>query len=190
MVSTDDAEVAKVAREGGASVPFMRPAHLGKDPYGVVDVCLNVLDEYDKSGRRFRTLIILLPTSPFRRASDIRAAADLFKNESASFLMSVSEFGHNPFGALKTSPAGQNVMEPCFPEYIGKKRHEVPKTFRVNGAIHIVDVESFRRANTYYGKPLFTYEMPWPRDVDIDTEADLRYAEYLIRTGAIDESDA
>jgi CMP-N-acetylneuraminic acid synthetase len=168
----------------------MRPAHLGKDPFGVVDVCLNVLDEYERSDRRFRTLIILLPTSPFRTALDIREAARVYNDEGASFLMSVSEFGHNPFGALKASPENEHVMEPCFPEYIGKKRHEVPKAYRANGAIHIVDVEAFRKANTYYGKPLYTYAMPWPRDIDIDTIEDFKYAEYLLRTGAIDESDA
>ncbi len=185
MVSTESSEIAEIAEKAGAHVPFMRPDRLSKDPYGVVDVCIHVLDEYEKLNQSFKKLIILLPTSPFRSIDDIQESNRIFNDSEAKFLMSVSEFGHNPFGALYFEKNEQTTVNPCFPGYIGKKTKEVPKTFRANGAICIVDVAAFREAGTYYGTPLHAYVMPWHRSIDIDTEIDFKFAEYLIKTKAI-----
>jgi N-acylneuraminate cytidylyltransferase/CMP-N,N'-diacetyllegionaminic acid synthase len=183
MVSTESEETAEIAIAAGAKVPFIRPDYLSKDPYGVVDVCINVLKTYEKNGSRFKKLIILLPTSPFRTKNDIRSANKIFDICDAKFLMSVSEFDHNPFGALRTDNENKNQMIACFPEYIGKKQNEVPKCYRANGAVCIVDVNAFLEAGTYYGKPLHTYTMPWQRSIDIDNEIDFRFAEFLIKNG-------
>lgn len=187
MVSTENEEISAIARSAGAKVPFMRPRHLAKDPYGVVDVCTHVLDEYEKRGKTFSKLIILLPTSPFRSSHDIQASNRIFDEKGAEFLMSVSEFEHNPFGALKFDIQGNEMMVPCFPQHIGKKRHDLPTIYRVNGAICIVNVTAFRDAGTYYGNPLYTYRMPWYRGIDIDTESDLKFAEFLLSSGKINE---
>ncbi|MBW1767645.1 MAG: acylneuraminate cytidylyltransferase family protein [Deltaproteobacteria bacterium] len=183
MVSTESPEIAEISRNMGAKVPFMRPEHLGKDPYGVVDVCMHVLGEYEKRGSNFKKLIILLPTSPFRTEVDIWEANKIFDGYKANFLMSVSEFEHNPFGALRFQEDSDNIMIPTFPEHIGKKRHEIPKTYSANGAICILDVQAFKKAGTYYGNPLYTYTMPWNRSIDIDTEMDLKFAEFLLQIG-------
>ena len=185
MVSTESQEVAKIAEEAGASIPFMRPEKLGKDPYGIVDVCNHVLDVYEAMGRTFDKLIILLPTSPFRSAEDILAADKIFKSNNAEFLMSMSAYEHNPLAALRRIENETDVMIPCFSEFIGKKRHEVPETFRANGGVTILNVKAFRTAGTYYGEPLYSYLMPWERSIDIDTEIDLRFAEFLIKEGVI-----
>lgn len=180
MVSTESPKVAEIATVAGAIVPFMRPDYLGKDPSGVVDVCLNVLSTYENQGKIFEKLIILLPTSPFRGVNDIRAANKLFEGCDAKFLMSVSECEHSPYGALRADPNHENRMIACFPEYIGRKRHEVPQSYRANGAICIVNVTAFKEAGTYYGTPLYVYEMPWFRSIDIDTEIDFNFAEFII----------
>ena len=189
MVSTESEEVARVARENGASVPFMRPEFLGRDPYGVSDVCLHVLGEYEKMGQTFDKLIILLPTSPLRTAEDIKNADAVFDRESARFLMSVTEVVHSPHAALQRSEKGApHVMVPCFPEWFGKKRHEIPVAYRIDGAVAILDVAAYREIGTYFGEPLHTYVMPWQRGVDIDTEADFAFAEFLIKERAYEEA--
>lgn len=185
MVSTESEIVAGIAREAGALVPFLRPEHLGRDPYGVVDVCMHVLDEYERRSRIFDHLIVLLPTCPFRSSRDIVEAERLFTTYRANFLMSVSEFSDNPYGALMVDSELEGVMVPCFPEGVGKKRHELPRTYRCNGAVSIFDVPAYREAGTDYGTPLFTYIMPWQRSVDIDTEMDFRFAEFLVQQGMV-----
>ncbi|WP_159427679.1 cytidylyltransferase domain-containing protein [Desulfonauticus submarinus] len=190
MVSTESEEIADIAKQAGAKVPFMRSKDLARDPAGVADVCLDVLRQYERIGKFFDILIILLPTTPFRTPNDIRNALDIFKKNKAKFLMSVSEFGHNPFWALKRLKQKSLIMEPCFPDFINLKRHELPNTYRANGAITIVDIPSFLENRTYYGRPLFTYTMPWNRSVDIDTLEDFLFAEFLLERGIFDEQDS
>lgn len=178
VVSTEDEQIAEVARTLGADVPFMRPLHLARDPAGVVDVALHTLGELRNRGKEYQTLVILLPTCPFRNADDVRNACELFRETNASFLMSVSRYEHTPFAAMSLD--GERRLRPYFSEYIGKKSQEMPKAYRANGAIHVLEVAAFERERSYYAQPLIGYEMPWQRSIDIDTEHDLRFAESLL----------
>lgn len=178
VVSTEDEEIAAMARSLGLETPFMRPNHLARDPAGVVDVALHALQTLREQGSEYRTLVIMLPTCPFRSAEDIRAAFALFCEKQARFLMSVSRYEHTPFAAMRLDQEGE--LHPYFPEYIGRKSQEMPAAYRANGAIHVLDVASFERARSYYAEPLVGYEMPWERSIDIDTEHDLRFAESLL----------
>ena len=63
------------------------------------------------------------------------------------------------------------------PEFFGRKSQEMPPAYRPNGAIHVLDVEAFKRERSYFGAPLVGYVMPRERSIDIDTEEDLRDAE-------------
>ena len=89
LVSTEDKEVADIAEGAGVELPFMRPDYLARDPAGVVDVALHVLDELESRGEGYDTLVILLPTSPFRRAGDITGAMERYLDQEVDFLMSV-----------------------------------------------------------------------------------------------------
>ncbi|MFZ5806401.1 MAG: cytidylyltransferase domain-containing protein [Verrucomicrobiota bacterium] len=179
IVSTEDKKVAQVARHAGAEVPFIRPEQLAKDPAGVSQVALHALEMLRKQGEIYDTLIITLPTCPFRSAQDIRDAYALFKKKNASFLMSVCRFPHTPFGAWEISE--KNIARPFFSEYAGIQSTRHPKAYRPNGAVHIVDVKAFEKAGTYIGQPLFAYEMPDERSIDIDTEEDFLYAEFKLK---------
>lgn len=180
MVSTESPEVADIARECGAAVPFLRPAVLGRNPHGVVDVCMHVLDAYEQTGRRFRTLAILLPTAPLRTAEDVRRAMETFSSLGASFLMTVSPFEHNPYSALRFVPGEEGRLTPCFPEWSGRMASTLPPPFRPDGAVCIVDVAAFRKAGTYYGDPLHASVTPWPNGLDVDTLADFELAEFYL----------
>ena len=178
VVSTEDDAIAATARQLGAETPFMRPMTLARDPAGVVDVALHALEALREQGDLYQTLVILLPTCPFRTHEDIRNAIDLFQRESGRFLMSVSRYEHTPFAAMKLGADG--LLQPFFQEYIGRKSQEMPQAVRANGAIHVLDVAAFEQARSYYAQPLLGYEMPWERSVDIDTVHDLRLAESLL----------
>jgi CMP-N,N'-diacetyllegionaminic acid synthase len=174
VVSTESEQVAQVARACGAEVPFMRPAELARDPAGVVQVALHALETLREAGARFRTVVILLPTCPFRSAQDIRDAFSLYEKNDGQFLMSVSPYPHTPFAAMRLQ---DGLLAPWFPQYSGKKSQELPDAWRPNGALHILDVAAFEKTRSYYSQPLLGYPMPAERSVDIDTEADWRDAE-------------
>lgn len=192
VVSTEDAEAAKVARACGADVPFTRPDHLARDPSGVVEVCLHALDELEVQGDSFSHLVILLPTSPFRRARHIREAFERFRAAGAPFLMSVTQLDSS---LLAAHIARGGLMEPLHPEWIGclgarAKKEELPTLVKANGAVVVADVKRLRAERDYYVYPLAYYSMPSPAGLDIDTEEDLKYAEFLLASGHVPEAAA
>lgn len=180
VVSTEDPEIAEVAQQWGAEVPFVRPEKLAVDPAGVETVALDALDRLEALGRSYQRIVILLPTSPLRSAEDIRAASILFRKQRALSLMSVTAYDHSPYSAYRDSEEA-GLLEPVFPEYNRIKSQELAPAWRCNGAIHILDVDFFREHKSYTCAPLLKFEMPRERSVDIDTQDDLLYAEFLKR---------
>ncbi|MEQ8356267.1 MAG: acylneuraminate cytidylyltransferase family protein [Kiloniellaceae bacterium] len=175
ILSTEDQEVADIAEGYGIEVPFLRPKELANDPAGVSDTALHAIEQLEALGEYYKSLVILLPTCPLRTAEDIQAAYQLFLQKNRPFLMSVSEFNHTPLAALQQSADG--TLDPYMPQYFGRKSQEMPAAYRPNGAIHVLDVEAFKRERSYLAEPLVGYVMPRERSIDIDTEEDLRSAE-------------
>lgn len=178
VLSTESQEVADIARQYGADVPFIRPEKLAKDPAGVSDVCLHALQKLREQGDEYDTIVAMLPTCPFRSAQDIRQAMQLYQDRQAQFLLSVSEFSHTPFAALNANEQG--FVKPFFTEHWGKRSQLLPTAYRPNGAIHIMDVAAFEKAQTYIAEPLLSYVMPASRSIDIDNIEDLEFARFLV----------
>ena len=187
VVSTEDDEVAQTALALGAEVPFTRPDHLARDPYGVVDVCLHALDALQAKGDHFDLLVILLPTSPFRTARHIDQALDVFHRSGADFLMSVTRLDSS---LLAAHVMKDRFMEPLHPEWIGRlgaraKAGELPSLVKSNGAITVARVPRIRQERAYYVYPLAAYSMEWPDGLDVDTEEDLLVANALLDSGRV-----
>ena len=183
VVSTEDAEIAALARAAGAEVPFERPGDLAVDPAGVVQVALHALDTLEAAGDRYDAICIMLPTCPFRTAADVEKAFAQFRARPEPNLMSVTPFDHTPFNALGVGDDG--LLSPHFPDRFGRKSQEQPAAFRPNGAIHILDVPWFRQARSYLAPPIVAYVMPRERSIDIDSEEDLRDAESMLAAGTV-----
>lgn len=183
VVSTEDAEVARLARSAGAEVPFERPGHLAVDPAGVVQVALHALEALQAQGAAFDVICIMLPTCPFRTVGDIRDAFERFRSRPERNLMSVSSFEHTPFNAMGIDAGG--MLFPHFPERFGRKSQEQPPAYRPNGALHILDVAWFQQSRSYLAPPIVAYVMPRERSIDIDTEADFAEAESLVAAGVV-----
>ena len=181
VVSTEDDEVAAVARRHGLEAPFMRPPELAVDPVEVDGVALHAVEALADRGERFDVLAIMLPTCPFRSADDIAAALDLFLVRDEPNLMSVAPFTHTPFAALRVDRSGR--VTPVFPDLFGQSARTHPAAYRPNGAIHVLDVSWFERSRSYTAGPMIGYVMPRDRSVDIDTEEDFRLAAHMIAAG-------
>ena len=181
-VSTEDDEVAAVAEKLDVEIPFKRPAVLARDPAGVVEVALHALDEWQKRGEAYDTLVILLPTSPFRTAVDIQQALQRYLDTKVNFLMSVTEQEHSPLSSLILK---NGLLTPLHPEWLNKTGAyggaDTPVLVRANGAVTIVDVDRFRVEKSYYAYPLAAYKMPWERSIDIDTLQDYAFAQFIAR---------
>ena len=180
MVSTDSEQYAQIARKWGASVPFWRSEATSTDQASSWDMVEEVLQNYEKMGRRFDTFCLLQPTSPLRNAQDIRGAYHIFREKASFAVVSVCEAEHSPLWCGHLPQSGE------FTGFIDregmKQRQSGGKFYRLNGAVYIVDITRFRQDRFLYQEGSFAYIMEQARSVDIDTELDFRYAELIAST--------
>jgi CMP-N-acetylneuraminic acid synthetase len=188
-VSTEDEEIAKISTLSGASVPFIRPEHLSKDPSTIIDVMLHTLEHYQSQDKKYDNICVLLPTAPFVLVKDICTAYEVFNQHQGNALLSVSPTEYPPFNAWITVKKDElTLLEPCFPEspYKYIKSTECPATYRSNGAILIVGIDAFLKQRTYRSLPMVPYIMPAERSLDIDTHFEYEFAKYLANTNFLD----
>ncbi len=181
IVSTDDKEIAEVARRYGAEVPFLRPRELATDEARGIDVILHGID-YLKSlyGYDF-VLVYLQPTSPLRITQDIdNAIEELFNNPKAKAIVSVCEVEHHPLwtGILPEDKCLANFINE---EFINKNRQELPKFYRINGAIYLGFAEYIHNNRSFFGDRTYAYIMPLDRSIDIDNIIDFKLAEIMLK---------
>ncbi len=180
MVSTDSEKYAKIAKEYGASVPFLRSKKTAGDTASSWDMVEEVLHGYKELAKEYDSFCLLQPTSPLRSAADIKEAYKIY-NEKAKFaVVSVCEAEHSPLWCGHLSENNE------FVDFINsenaKRRQDGEKFYRLNGAIYIVNIEKFKNDRFFYQEGSYAYIMPQDRSVDIDTESDFIFAELIMRS--------
>lgn len=178
FVSTDSDKYAHIAKEYGASVPFLRSAELASDTASSWDVVKEALKRYEKYGQCFDTFALLQPTSPLRRAEDIIRAYNMLKERDANAIVGVTEVEHSPLWC-GTLPEDQSLVGFLKEEYINKPRQKLETYFRINGAIYIVKTKFFYQAKDIFESKCYAYVMNRETSVDIDTELDFTIAKVL-----------
>lgn len=183
IVTTDSQEIADVAVKCGAEVPFMRPKGLAEDMSSAVDVYLHAA-EYMKSVEKevVDKFMVLLPTAPLRISLDIDKSIELFSNRKASTLVSMKE-AETPISWYYIKQNNDKVINAGFDcENMVSNRQLNKKYYIPNGAIYILDYNLLKTKRTYYDENTIMYLMPYERSIDIDTEMDFKYAEFLMKT--------
>ena len=175
VVSTEDAVVARVAKEAGAEI-LAREARLAADSARLVDVCLAALDELEAQGDRLAAFCLLLPTSPFRTAEHVREAWDRLEQTRADGVMSVAEFPHVPLWAVREVRGRLRLF---FGRRWLRSRDRLPVLYRHNGVVLWMRTAAFRRVRDFYGPRIAAYAMDLRTSVDIDHPIDLDFAEFL-----------
>lgn len=177
MVSTDSELYARIAVESGAEVPFLRSKENSSDTAGSWDTVAEILERYGQNGEIYDTFCLLQPTSPFRNAEDIKKAYEIYEERSALAVVSVCELEH-PLAWCGTLPEDFS-LDGFLSRAHTQQRQKQEKGYRVNGAIYIVSVPEFYKDRFFYRKGGFAYIMDRERSIDIDTENDFKYAEFL-----------
>jgi len=177
VVSSEDNEILSIATKYGADV-MKRPEELASDDVSVPIVCAHMIEHYEKQGLKFDVISILLPTSPLRTANDITKAFEKFKKTNANFLMSMTDYFHNPFRCLKEKEDGR--IEPFFGEKYLKRDQLTPKVFVNDGSIFFAKTEAFKEEKTWYGKDLVGYYIPPHKAIDINDPSSLELVEFFM----------
>lgn len=179
VVTTDDSEIAEVARNAGAEVPFIRPPELATDVAGSREVVLHALAWLEAEGEAdLETFCLLQPTSPLRTAADIDAAHGVFLQRGADAVISVTPYAH-PVQWAVALEAGGLLLPRDTPN--PSRRQDEESYYRPNGALYLYRTEFFREKSGGYGKRTFGYPMTPERSVDIDTRMDFVVAEAVYR---------
>ena len=182
MVSTEDAEIAEVARQYGAEVPFLRPAALAGDKTPMRPVLQHVVQSIEeRDGIRLDWVMLLQPTAPFRLPEDIEAALNLGLQGGCDSVISVVQvFATHPI-LMKRIEGGQ-LLPFCVEEKEGTRRQDYqPPAYMRNGAIYLTRREVLMEQNSIWGSTIRPYIMPEERSVSIDNELDFKLCELLIR---------
>jgi len=182
IVSTDDNEIASVAKNYGAEVPFMRSIELASDESMVVDTYLEAVDWVAKKNSiLIESFVALLPTAPLRTSKDIDDAVKIFKDKKANSVISVVEAPFPLHWNRRITKEG--LLENYSPEFNAvKNRQAFEKTYIPNGAVYVFQTEVLRSTREYYTNKTYPYLMPIERSVDIDSLLDFEWAEFLLKT--------
>ncbi len=176
MVSTDSEEIAAVAREYGASVPFLRSAETANDYATTADVLFEVLEEYKKRGMEFDCLSCIYPTAPFVTAEKLKAAYEAYIGSGADSLLSVVAFSYPPQRGLIYDESGKYVTF-REPEHVNTRSQDLPKMFHDSGQFYFTMVEAYYRNKSFAVGRSIPYILPETEVQDIDTEEDWKIAE-------------
>lgn len=177
-VSTDSAEIAKVAAKSGFPVPFMRDPSLADGYTPLLPVLAWVLDEFAKQGRIFTDVCQLMPTAPLIEASDLKDAYKRFQaSDKKHPLIAMSPFPAPVDWAMEIDGAGHTIARE--PEKLMMRSQDLKPCFYDSGAFVFYSASQIRKPDT--SGTYLTYKLPKSRSVDIDDHEDLEMAEILYR---------
>lgn len=177
-VSTDDAEIIQAVKDYGLDVPFVRPDYLAADNTGTYEVLLHALDYYEKNGRQYDTIVLLQPTSPFRRPEDIRGAINAYSSD-LDMVVTVREAATNPYyNSYEEDKDGYLTISKGDGKYV--RRQDVPEAWEYNGAVYVINTKSLKTQNMSDFRRVRKYVMDSLHSLDLDTLFDWKVAELLI----------
>ncbi|KQL46515.1 acylneuraminate cytidylyltransferase [Brevibacillus choshinensis] len=175
IVSTDDEEIAEVAREWGCEVPFLRPAELAQDHTPGMDPVLHAMEMLP--GYDFT--LLLQPTSPLRITEDIDACLEQCVREAANACVSVTHSDKSPFWMYQLSDSGK-LLPILEAEQPVLRRQDAPDVFVLNGAVYVAKSSWLQQHRTFLHAETTGYAMPKDRSLDIDTKLDFTIVETIM----------
>lgn len=182
MVSTDSEEIAAIARQYGASVPFMRSGETANDYASTIDVCREVLRCYEEIGRTFDYFCCLYPTAPFVTPDKLKEAFALLSNPETTPLsvFPVTAFSYPPQRGLYVNEKNQTSW--VCPEHQFTRSQDLPKIYHDCGQFYFINMELFRQ-NGYVDVDETTQAIIMGENEvqDIDTPEDWTLAELKYR---------
>lgn len=174
VVSTDDAEIAEVARAHGAQVPFMRPAALADDFTGTAAVIVHALQQLPA----LDFACCVYATAPLLQVRYLREGFELLERHSdKSFAFSVCDFGFPVQRALTLD--GQGALTALYPEFRNTRSQDLPEAFQDAGQFYWGRSEAWLRGEVLYSPASLPVILPRHLVQDIDTPQDWKRAEYL-----------
>lgn len=174
MVSTEDEEIAALAKRYGAKVPFYRSERTAGDFAGTNDVLLEVLEEYEKRGEHFGLGCCIYPTAPFVTAEKLKSAVDRLLASDADTLIPVVEFSYPPKRAMVIR---DGLLQFGDLKYIDARSQDLEKEYHDVGQFYCFKTAAFQENRKLMLGSILPYVVSETEVQDIDNESDWQIAE-------------
>lgn len=178
MVSTDDMEIAEIAKKYGAEVPFYRSEKTANDYATTADVILEVIEEYEKLGQFFDMVCCIYPTAPFLTADKLKDAVQRLENSDADTLIPVVTFSYPVQRALVIREE-KLVFE--YPEFLDSRSQDLEPHYHDVGQFYIMKTEAFKKSRKIMVGNILPFEISEMEVQDIDNQTDWEIAEMKYR---------
>ena len=177
IVSTDDAEIAAIAQEHGAQVPFLRPADFSNDYATTKDVMRHAVTWLAKNQIESDFVCCLYATAPFLQAEDVVKGLRALQESTAEYAYAVTEFDYSPHRALIKNQNGQVSLEK--PELAAVRSQDLPSLVHDAGQFYWAKTETWLTQQEVLSSAGIGIEIPRSQAQDIDNEEDWKLAEAL-----------
>lgn len=174
MVSTDDAEIAQIAQQAGAKVPFFRSEETANDFATTADVIAEVLTTYAQTGKEFQAACCIYPTAPFVTANILSTAMQLLEQEQADCVIPVVRFSFPPQRGVIIN---NNKVTPKWPENMAKRSQDLEPLYHDCGQFYCLNVERFLQQKAIWMEHAVPIIQEERYVQDIDTLEDWALAE-------------
>ena len=184
IVSTEDSEIAKIARKHGADVPFMGPKNLATDTTPMDKVLLHAVKELYNLDYKFDIFVLRDATTPFITTTDIKKSIQLLRKKKVPVVCAVYEQHLNPyFNIVETNSDGFLKLSKKL-KTRPMSRQQAPKVYQLNG-LYTYDARKFLKIKkTDYGKSI-PLEIPLENGLMIDTEFEFKISKLLLETKSV-----
>ncbi len=179
IVSTDDQEIADVAKEYGAEVPFMRPAELSDDYAGTISVIKQAIEWLIEHQQPPRLVCCLYATAPFVAVHDIRQGLEQLQQTMATYAFSVTSYPFPIQRAIKITENGRVAM--FNPEYFNTRSQDLEEAWHDAGQFYWGTAQAWLEERLIFSEDSVPVKLPRHRVQDIDTPEDWKRAEWLFR---------
>jgi CMP-N,N'-diacetyllegionaminic acid synthase len=182
IVSTDAQEIAEIAQQYGAELPFIRPTELAQDDTPDLPVYQHALSWLAEHEDYYSDIVVWLrPTAPLRIVQDVEAAIQLLIETGADCVRSVSLAEHHPYWMKRLDGDCLVPFVDGIDESTYYRRQLLPPAYRLNGAVDVTWCRTVMEKGLLYGGDVRGYVMPTERSIDLDTELDFALAELLLQ---------
>ncbi|MBQ9871115.1 MAG: pseudaminic acid cytidylyltransferase [Eubacterium sp.] len=178
MVSTDDTEIAEIAKSFGASVPFLRSSRNSDDYSTTADVIREVMTDYSELGKPFDIFCCIYPTAPFLTAKKLREAVELMDKTCCETVVSVTRFSFPPQRAFVIR---NERIEYRYPEYASARSQDLEAIYHDCGQFYLCRTEAFLREHSLITRDTVPFILPESEVQDIDQMSDWIIAEAKFR---------
>lgn len=177
-VTTDDNKIIKVVEDYGLKVPFKRPNYLATDACGSNEVIQHAYKFFADKGKKYDAVLLLQPTSPFRKGEFLKEAVALYDN-SVDMVTSVKPAACNPYyDGFEDDEDG--FLTPSKGDGTIQRRQDAPQVWQQNGSIYVINPKSLIEKGLTCFTKVRKYPMSEVYSVDIDNTFDWKIAELIL----------